>query len=74
MSFKTGSRNTTITTLVGYSLHLGLSEDKLKAEVVDQIDKDPFIKEEISRLWKYCKTNNYGDYWGTKDAKVKYKF
>lgn len=74
LSFKQGSRNTTCTVLTGYAQYLGLSENKLKAEVVDEIDADKFIGEEISRVWKYAESKGYKNYWETLDAKKQWKF
>lgn len=74
LSFKTGSRNSTVTTLVGYSQHLGLTMSELKTELTSQINKDIFIAQEIERLWSYCSSRNYGNWWKTADAKLMYKF
>lgn len=74
LSFEEGSRNTTVVTLVGYAQHLGITENKLKAEVVDEIDADSFIGDEISRIWEFCKIRNYKDFWSTPKAKKLYKF
>lgn len=74
ISFEEGQRNTSVVKLVGYSQHLGITKNKLKAEVVDEIDKDNFIEQEIDRLWDYCNTNNYKAFWKTKEAKEKYEF
>jgi len=74
LSFEKGNRNTTVVTLVGYAQHLNITENKLKAEIVDQIDNDSFIGEEISRIWDFCKNKNYKDFWSTPKAKELYKF
>lgn len=74
LSFAKGNRNSTVTVLVGYAQHLGIDEATLKTELATQIKKDSFIGEEISRLWGYCKTNKYKDFWKTSDAKKQYKF
>lgn len=74
LSFKEGQRNSTVTTLVGYSQHLGLTENKLRAEIVDQIDADSFIDEEVKRLWKYGVSKGYKNYWTTSVARKTWNF
>ena len=54
LSFAEGSRNSTVTTLIGYSQHLGLSRVDLAIALKPEIDADKFIAEEIDRLWQYC--------------------
>lgn len=63
LSFAEGNRNTTITTLVGYSQYLELSKEDLLGELSNEIKADNFIEEEVERLWYYCKINNYKEYW-----------
>ena len=74
LSFGVGRRNSTVTVLIGYAQHLKMSIDDLKAELAEQIKADSFIKEEIDRLWNYCKTNNYNNFWKSDEAKKQYKF
>lgn len=74
ISFEEGNRNSSVTTMIGYAQHLNLSQDKLKAELIEYIDNDSFIKEEIDRLWSYCNSKNYKSYWSTDEAKKTYKF
>lgn len=74
LKFTVGNRNTTVTTLIGYSQHLGKGKMELKKEIETEISEDSFINEEIDRLWNYCANNNYANYWTTAAAKSKYKF
>lgn len=74
LKFTVGNRNTTVTTLIGYSQHLGYTKSKLKSELNDEIKEDSFINEEIDRLWSYCASCKYAHYWTTAAAKSKYKF
>jgi hypothetical protein len=63
ISFEEGTRNNSVTTLIGYALHLGLDVSDLIIELEDQIKEDGFIEDEILRLWGYCKDRNYGNWW-----------
>ena len=74
LDFKEGSRNTDVTTVIGYSQFLGISRNDLENELIAEINEDSFIGEEIARLWNYCSTNNYSAFWGTKQAKKQYIF
>lgn len=74
LSFGEGRRNSTVTVLIGYAQHLGLSQNDLEVELSDEIEADSFIQEEIDRLWNYCKKNNYKTFWKTAKAKAQYKF
>lgn len=74
LSFGVGSRNSTVTTLVGYAQHLGMRKIELLEGVSKQIVHDKFIQDEVNRLWDYCEENNYKNYWTTKLAKKSYKF
>jgi len=74
MTFTEGERNSNIVTLIGYSLHENISEENLKNELKPEIEEDSFIKDEIERLYNYCKINNYADFWSTPEAKNMYKF
>lgn len=74
LSFKEGSRNSTVTIIIGYGQFLGLSKDKLKEEVAKQILRDNHISVEIDRLYRYCEDRKYKDFWQTKEAKSLYNF
>lgn len=74
LSLKPGSRNSTITTLIGYAQHSELSKSDLEKELETEINNDSFIQEEVDRLWDYCKVNNYKSFWVTPRAKARYKF
>lgn len=74
LSFEEGNRNTTVVILIGYAQNLELSQNKLKAELVEEMDNDSFIQDEIDRLWEYCKNKNYKNFWSTPKAKELYKF
>lgn len=74
ISFAEGERNTSVVTLIGYAQHLGLSQSALEEELSDQIIADSFIGEEIERLWDYCITNKYKNFWKKQEAKLQYTF
>jgi hypothetical protein len=74
ISFTEGSRNTSCTIIIGYALHLGLSQTDLEAELQPEIKEDGFIQDELDRLFLYCLSNNYGKFWSSKAAKKQYKF
>ena len=74
ISFAQGERNTSVVTLIGYAQYLGLTKEELKLELSKEIIEDSFIKEEINRLWDYCKARSYRTYWNTPDAKNRYIF
>jgi hypothetical protein len=74
IDFSVGQRNSSITTLIGFSQHQGLTKEELKLELVKEIARDSFLKEEIDRLWDYCKARNYKNWWNTTEAKLQYTF
>ena len=74
ITFNEGERNSSTVVIIGYAQHLGLNETQLKKELSKEIKADKFIKEEVERLFDYCSSNNYGDWWNTKAAKSQYKF
>jgi len=74
ISFEQGSRNSSITTLIGYAQFKGLTKSQLSDELSDEINKDIFIQEELDRLWDYCKARNYKNWWSTTEAKLQYTF
>lgn len=74
LSFEEGNRNTTIVVIIGYSQHLELTMQQLEEQLKSEIEDDSFVSEEISRLWDYCKTRNYKNFWTTDKAKELYKF
>lgn len=74
ITFGIGTRNSMITTLVGFAQFKGLDKDTLKKELTTEIKHDEFISEEIDRLWSYCKNKNYKQYWSTPEAKLRYIF
>lgn len=74
LSFAEGNRNYNVTTIIGYTQHLGLNKKDLETVLSDEIGIDSFIGDEIDRLWNYCKLNNYSKYWSTAPAKEEWKF
>lgn len=74
ISFEPGSRNTSVTTLIGYAQHKGLTCQELIDFLEPEISNDFFILEEVNRLWDYCKKNNYKKFWKTQTAKSQYNF
>jgi type I restriction-modification system DNA methylase subunit len=74
ISFTEGSRNTSCTIIIGYALHLGLSQTDLEAELQPEIKKDGFILDELNILFAYFSSRNYGKFWSSKAAKKQYKF
>lgn len=74
ITFTEGNRNATITTLIGYSQHLGITKQVMKDNLSSEIAKDSFINDEIDRLWNYCENRNYKKFWNSEEAKLRYKF
>jgi len=74
LEFEEGTRNSTIIILIGYSQYLEMNQEELEEELEDIIIEDNFVKEEIERLWDYCKIKKYKDFWKTGTAKDQYKF
>lgn len=74
LSFKEGQRNSTMTTLIGFSQFKKLEKDNLEQEISAQIKEDPFIQDELDRLWGYCESNDYANWWTSSEAKSQWKF
>lgn len=74
LSFEPGNRNFTMITLIGYTQFLELSKEDLENELEIEIDEDDVIQEEIDARWNYCASNNYKNYWTTKQAKKDWSF
>lgn len=74
LEFEEGTRNSTIIILIGYSQYLEMNQEELEEELEDIIIEDNFVKEEIERLWGYCKIKKYKDFWKTETAKDQYEF
>jgi len=74
ITFNDGERNSSCTILIGYTQHLGLNKNDLKAALDSYIKVDSFISKEIDRLFDYCKAKNYKSYWNKKEAKSLYIF
>ena len=74
LSFEEGNRNSTMVTLIGLSQHLDWNKKDLETELEIEITEDPFIQDELDRLWEYCVDNNYRAYWTKKEAKKQWKF
>jgi hypothetical protein len=74
LSLEEGSRNSSIVVIIGYAQHLSLTEGQLIEELDKEINEDIFILQEITRLFDYCKTKKYKNYWTRPEAKSKYKF
>lgn len=74
ITFDEGRRNSSLVILIGYCLHLKLNQNDLIAELEIEIENDCWLEEEIERLWNYCKSHNYADYWTKDIAKQTYKF
>lgn len=74
LSLEEGNRNSSLVVIIGFSQHLGLTRNDLENELMVEINEDSFISEEIARLFDYCKTKKYKNYWLSPEAKSKYKF
>lgn len=74
LSFEQGNRNTTIVTLIGYTQYLGFEQEDLETELEKEIEEDSFIQDEIDRIWNFCKSKNYKNFWSTSKAKELYNF
>ena len=72
LSFKIGCRNSSVVTLCGYAL----SEDITQEECLKSVEefKDPFIVNEVERVYPYAKINSCGQWWTTEAAKKLWKF
>lgn len=74
LDFTVGSRNSTVTVVIGYALHKGLTKNQLLDALEPEIKADSFIAQEVDRLFNYCKDRNYKAFWNTEDAKMQYTF
>lgn len=74
LTFEEGSRNSTMVTLIGFSQHLNWAKSDLKTELKEEINEDPFLQDELNRLWDCCASNNYKSYWSKSEAKKTWKF
>lgn len=74
LTFEEGLRNSTMVTLIGFSQHIGWLKPDLETELEEEINEDPFIQEELDRLWGYCFDNNYKKWWTSSEAKKQWKF
>lgn len=74
LTFEEGSRNSTIVTLIGFSQYLDWNKSDLETELEVEISYDGFIQDELDRLWEYCASNNYKNYWSKPEAKKAWKF
>jgi len=74
ISFAEGERNTSVVTLIGYAQHLKLTKSEFRGELAQEIKDDMFIGEEIERLWDYCVTKKYKNFWKKQEAKLQYTF
>jgi hypothetical protein len=74
IEFHNGVRNATMVVLIGYSQFLRITKEELKAELDAEIKADRFIGDEIDRLWSYCKSRRYDDWWTTEEATSEFVF
>jgi len=74
ITFEKGNRNLSVITLIGYAQFLGLDKKSLEAELHKEITEDPFIKEEIDRLFNWAENKNYKSFWYKPEAKLQYIF
>lgn len=74
LSFAEGNRNSTITKLIGYSQYLNMEKSELEIELSSEIENDTFIKNEVDRLWDYCKIKKYKKIWEKIETKSIYKY
>ncbi len=74
IEFNEGERNSSLVILIGFSLFKKLTKEDLEEALSDEIEEDYEIQMEIDRLWNYCKSNKYGNWWKNKSAKSQYTF
>jgi hypothetical protein len=74
LEFTEGRRNSDCVIIIGFAQYLKITMKQLKEALIKEIEEDSFIAEEIERLWNYCKSHNYADYWTKEIAKQTYKF
>jgi hypothetical protein len=63
--------NSSCVIIAGYACHLKLDEETLikRCPVLDHE-----AEEELRRVFRYARDNNYGDFWKTDKAKALYTF
>jgi len=69
--FKKGQRNSNITILCGYALHIGDSAADCIAAIPSKTTE---IRDEVYRVYDYAEDNNYGEWWNTQEARDTWKF
>lgn len=74
LTFEEGSRNSTMVTLIGFSQYLDWAKSDLETELEEEINEDPFLQDELDRLWGYCESNDYANWWTSSEAKKQWKF
>jgi hypothetical protein len=74
IKFDEGVRNSSLTTTIGYSLYLGLTQEQIQEALNDEITTDVFILQELIRIFPYAKNHNYGKWWKSKEATKQYIF
>ena len=74
LTFLEGTRNSDSVVICGYGLHINATEDEILDVVTKLDDVDVNIDDEISRVYRYAKANNYQNYWNTPEAKKQYTF
>ena len=80
LSFKEGRRNSDITVICGYALHLDEYHDwerDIKEAIIEVHGEgiwSDFMEEEVYRVFDFAYNNNYGDWWSSDEAKEKYVY
>lgn len=79
LSFKEGQRNTNATIICGYALFIGVEDEELVEDAIEQVFtskiwEDTELQDEIDRVFRYAKSNNYGKWWEKPEAAKMYKF
>lgn len=73
LTFNEGERNTNVTILCGYALHMDKTVEDCKQAIPSKFVTGE-LNQEIERVYDYADCNDYGNYWTSDDAISRYKF
>jgi hypothetical protein len=73
LTFTVGERNTNVTILCGYALHIEATVEDCKNAIEEKYVSTELFQE-IERVYEYANNNNYGDFWITETAQKQYTF
>jgi len=73
LKFSVGNRNSSAVILCGFALYKEQNVNNC-LEAIDGRSLTTDLQDEIERVFKYARINNYGDFWKTAKAKKEYVF